>query len=402
MVQPAGTIVQIALPEKLRIYFCSSPLVCVADALCVLISVPWTHYALQVPWLQAARLHVLKRHAVSPSEPISTIEHVEYSEQRGLPRCVLFLIGVLPAMIKLCAFSGVPWTQTWGLMFVCSSLVLEGLDWLAKLAAVHPPVSISEVMEMDVMHWKSVEQEPLRRQVDDHFSWQGILHIVLILATWVGQCCLTIFTILSIWQHTKHALASRLMSATGNEILLWMPIPSFILVILVTVFWFLDVGLFSSLCAGKSFRRCIPSRWIWMLWLFAMDIVLAPSSVVRDEKDLNERRSRSRSKSLADSVDILYPVATVLLILYYSLVAAIRMYPGLGRFLLILDKHDPTIESTDNDQRRPAQPRTQPSSEALIGLAFFCVNLATAPLWYGLVYDSSETTNPPWTDVFGK
>jgi hypothetical protein len=398
MVQPAGTILEITLPERLRIYMCSSPLICFSDALSVLISVSWTHYALRVPWSKAARLHVLKRHAVDSFQPISEIEHVEYAKQRGLPRSVLFVIGVLPATIKLCAFSGVPWTQTWGLIFVCSSIVFEGLDWLAKLAATHSPVSISEVMEMDVMHWKSVEQEPLRRKMDDHFSRQRDFHIVLVMGTYIAQCFLTLFTVLSIWQHSKPAIALRLISAIGNEIILWISLVSFMSMLLVTVFWLFDVGLFSSLCAGKSFRRSFPFCWLWKFWLFAMSIELAPSLVVRNEKSW----SRLQSASLIASMDILYPLASVLLILCYSLLAVIRMFPGLGRFLLILNKHDPTIKSSDNDQRHPAQPHIEPSIEGTIVLVFFCLNLATTPLWYGLVYDSSETTNPPWIDVFGK
>ncbi|KAM3086578.1 hypothetical protein ACMFMG_000707 [Clarireedia jacksonii] len=397
MVQPAGLILNNPRCKRLRIYYCSSPLVCFADALSVLIGVPWTHYALQVPWNKAARLHILQRHGrEGPEKRISATEQVEYADQHGLSRCILFICGTLPATIKLCAFSGIPWTQTWGLMFVCSSIVFEGLDILSKWAASHPPVSISEEMEMDIMHWTSTEQKPLRHKLDDHFGWQGVLSILLLLAAYMGQGCLTIYTMGSDWQHLWPALAARLISVTANAICFWIFVVSYTFFLIIAVFWYFDVSLFGVLDTGKSFRRFFPSQWLWILWLIVMDFSLLPKIVVPDEKHVQ----RQGSQLITNFWDFGYLLASVLMILYYPLVAAIRRYPALGRLLLVLD--DRSIKLTDDNQSNPAQPNTELAEDGIVGFTFFCINLATVLLWYSLVYDPSGTTNPVWTDIFGK
>jgi hypothetical protein len=41
------------------------------------------------------------------------------------PRWLLFIIGTLPAAVKLASLSGVPWAQTWGILFAASFLAIE-------------------------------------------------------------------------------------------------------------------------------------------------------------------------------------------------------------------------------------------------------------------------------------
>jgi hypothetical protein len=50
-------------------------------------------------------------------------------------RWLFFLLGTLGPAIKMCAMRGIPWTQSWGMMFLASFLVFEGIsivNWASR------------------------------------------------------------------------------------------------------------------------------------------------------------------------------------------------------------------------------------------------------------------------------
>lgn len=48
-------------------------------------------------------------------------------------RWLWFILGTLPPAVKLLAMGGIPWEQAWGLMFLTSWTVNEGLMMFASI-----------------------------------------------------------------------------------------------------------------------------------------------------------------------------------------------------------------------------------------------------------------------------
>jgi hypothetical protein len=66
-------------------------------------------------------------------------------------RCLYFLIGTFPSVVKLVSFPGILWTKTWGLMFISSFIINEAIAFPARsstcslhedAAQLPPPASI--------------------------------------------------------------------------------------------------------------------------------------------------------------------------------------------------------------------------------------------------------------------
>jgi hypothetical protein len=111
-----------------RIYLCSSPILCAADALSMIFHFLAGIVSLEVSAPTAARLAVAERFLLSGknSKEVSSAKSV-------WPRWLFFLLGTAPAAVKLASFSGVPWTKTWGMMHLVSFVTIECLTFVATI-----------------------------------------------------------------------------------------------------------------------------------------------------------------------------------------------------------------------------------------------------------------------------
>jgi hypothetical protein len=128
----------------------SSPLVCAADALDVLLRLLSYMYAGASAPVAARRIVQERIWQPSPSIAVATAadddnnndeEAAETAEspltlgdQHPRAHIVLFVLGVLPQAIKLFGMHGIPWTQACGGLYLSSFLVIAGVGALARRA----------------------------------------------------------------------------------------------------------------------------------------------------------------------------------------------------------------------------------------------------------------------------
>ena len=130
--QPSGRIVP-RISSRCRLYLCSSPIICIADALSMIIQFAAIVTYVRIPARTAALVVVHGR----AEDPNAMIQEYEKGESKpgylsaAWPRWLFFILGGLPPAIKLASLSGVPWTQAWGYFFVSSFVVIEIFTFVA-------------------------------------------------------------------------------------------------------------------------------------------------------------------------------------------------------------------------------------------------------------------------------
>ena len=134
MMQPLGRCGFEDYDPSLRTYLRSSPIVCAFDAVTIIIRFGiYGWRGLSAP--AAAKKIISARN--------KSIEDTEVGGIRSLEkipflRWLVFVLGVLPQVIKLWACSGLPWTEVWGCCYIVSFFIVEGTNILAKIHAENP------------------------------------------------------------------------------------------------------------------------------------------------------------------------------------------------------------------------------------------------------------------------
>ena len=120
-VQPGGKV--LGFPAEYSRALRLSPILCIVDTLGVLFSVAFFCYktrSFKKGLALAARYRCLTEDA--PAEP--------RLERTWWFRFSVFALGALPQTVKVLAMSEIPLTKLWGMAYLLSFLVLEGLDLL--------------------------------------------------------------------------------------------------------------------------------------------------------------------------------------------------------------------------------------------------------------------------------
>ncbi|KAI9859670.1 MAG: hypothetical protein M1813_006601 [Trichoglossum hirsutum] len=118
MMQPSGRVC--GFPPAYRTPLRSSPIVCLVDATEVLFQL--AYYILHGNWPWKAAQEVTRHRFQNFDRDNDGLAKVEENKH---VRLVLFVLGVLPQVVKLCAVTGIPWTKTWGSMYLASFVVTE-------------------------------------------------------------------------------------------------------------------------------------------------------------------------------------------------------------------------------------------------------------------------------------
>jgi hypothetical protein len=134
MMQPWGRVC--GFNPSLRTYLRSSPIICIFDAVAILIRF-FKYLSLGLSPSRAAKRVVVAREAI----------HAVNDHRGGLPeidksfvlKALLFVVGVLPQALKLMACSGVPWTKTWASFYLVEFLVVGTMKLLASSEDVEEP-----------------------------------------------------------------------------------------------------------------------------------------------------------------------------------------------------------------------------------------------------------------------
>lgn len=380
MTQPTARICGVS--TRYRVYLCSSPFVCVGDALSMVIRLATTAIYLRVSPPKAACLVLLAR-----SEHISEIsESHSRSEphEKAWPRWLFFIVGVLPSAIKLSSFSGTPRTQALGLMFVVSFITIELVTLLGRASGHEPAGSVPATLGLGSSDGQALQRLRLSSKVARLNASMQVLEIsVLIVA---------LFTHISIGGWTVHKLwisAKDSLKLTENIRLVIVTIAFFI----VMVFLLLLVLWVVLIVTGSNFRRHLLSRMLKWLYLATLLFNLIPNK--------NNERDKGYARGIIMMCVWIY-LFLVFWLCYRGMTWICKRWPAVGKALLI----ETRVKEVKQVQDPAEDPELREDHGTIEGrawesLCFFITNLLGCLLWYAFMYDSTGTVNPCWTDVFG-
>ena len=201
MAQPAGRIC--GHPSRFRIYLASSPIICATDALLMLTRLAFTVVYIDISLPKAARLLLLWRADRRPTkllsaslgEPNAPEPEASEPKLKTWPRWLFFAMGVLPAAIKLASFSGVPWTQAWGLMFAASFAVIEIVTLLAQVGIHKHDTPVPAALGLSSIEWQEPRHQQLRSKVARLSTIIGDLETTIFLFAIFAQLGIAFWTV---------------------------------------------------------------------------------------------------------------------------------------------------------------------------------------------------------------
>lgn len=127
MMQPAGRVCGYDL--SLRTYLRSSPIICVCDAILILVRFAFYLFNIRRPFLAAKLVMATRMRTERAGE--GDLQHLETS---AFLRWFVFIIGVLPQTIKLLACEGILWTTIWGMFYLSPFVACEIMDILSRFS----------------------------------------------------------------------------------------------------------------------------------------------------------------------------------------------------------------------------------------------------------------------------
>ncbi|ERF73578.1 hypothetical protein EPUS_07512 [Endocarpon pusillum Z07020] len=372
MAQPAGKIC--GRPGRYRVYLASSPILCVADAVSMLAHLAAAMYYMGIGPKKASQLVVLAR-----SDDAREGVGIESRPSAGFqshtwPRIFFFIMSTLPAAIKLASLSGVPWTKTWGMMFVTSFIAIELVTLLSRTSDPADKTSISASPDLrSIEHEKGDQRGQVLRAKAARLSrtveFLDLFFFRLGLLAHAGLIAWTMAMLRGVTANPYlHDLCLIVKVALGLLVTLFS----------VTVWWYLLRGCITgSLPKGDSMKRAL----IWLLKGYYVLLFLP------EEKPPNRKtRLPLYFDSMNQYVVIWLHLFAFLFMCWWILHPICKRWPTIARALLL----DPG--GRDASQGEEAR--------AWISFCFFMSNLGLCVLWYAFRYDSTGTVNPSWTDVF--
>jgi hypothetical protein len=382
MAQPSGKI--LGLQSRYRIYLSSSPILCVADAVSAIFGLTFSMLILRVNPIKTSRLVMLRR-----TEHIVTVEKVEYRprrfQSRTWARSLFFILGALPAAIKLCSFTGLPWTKTWGMMFLSSFIIIELITLLSRFGGTEHNSSTSEILGHSEMEWKEPHLDLLRRKAE------AVIHVFVL-------CEAILFLALPVHLGLIMWALEKLWAAGVNQI----NIPDYIyepFLIFQSCYYVILVSLFTVWavlkCMGRIPKDHVLSRILKYYYWFGM--VMAAVYVPIWKKS-------GQQNWLFTGIVVLEYVFAALIMMHWISFWVCKGWPVVARMLLIAREPRPAGEKVEGDgeeEEVDEKDKGPIDPDAWLCFCFFFTSLMAFGMWYGFMYNETGTVNPPWTNVFG-
>jgi hypothetical protein len=142
---------------------------CLADALSMVVVLPTTSVYLRISPKKATRLLLIAQFAEdNKTEGLGEPQKREVQDLRHATWAgwLFFVLGALPAAIKLGPFTGVPWAQAWGMMSVSSFAVIKPIP-LLSISSIRPQdhFSVPEALGYTPFEWQGPQHNILRHKV---------------------------------------------------------------------------------------------------------------------------------------------------------------------------------------------------------------------------------------------
>ena len=146
-----------------KFYLHSSPLFCLSETILLLIRISAQSISFKISWAksvhlaQRLRMDNLAACKHAPNDIVSTLLIAEI-QRTAWPRWLFFVMGTLPAGIKLASFSNLPWTKTWGMMFLCTFIVNEVIAITSS-----PVLSFARIFGQSPVSWDRDQHDYLSK-----------------------------------------------------------------------------------------------------------------------------------------------------------------------------------------------------------------------------------------------
>jgi hypothetical protein len=434
MAQPSAQIIGVSAPY--RIYLSSSPIICLADALSALVRLVTISLFFKTSPLKASHLVVFER----PATVISGEEEEKEPQNHTWPRWLFFVMGPLPAAIKLASFTGLLWTKTWGMIFAASFLVMEIITLLSRSNVSESNETVLKMMGL----WDGTTNAPFEPEKIDEAAYQSYKYIskrlntfdrILFALSQLSHGALLIWAVNKLWMPAQSAMCYSnlfdwIVKMFKSTMTLLFLLSLIFFVVLSCAKWSLTI---ISRVVVRSFQVSIVST------LF----------LPQKEQTCSLAEANPSSSFIPPPPNWLHRGASVCMVWVYLLALhyicwkgmewIIKRWPGVARALLIQPKTKEqkeaeipqTAEQRDERyvggldvERWRAQGVRQRMQElraearavvvgsplkddylvddgAWFSLVLFLMTLVVCVLWYAFIYDSTGTINPSWTDVFG-
>lgn len=358
------------------IYLHSSPAICAADTMLTLTRILITSIVLRISPVKSIKIiHRLRKDGcfsdTNEQDHLSQSSH--YEAPQTWPRWMLFIMGTLPAAIKLASFTGMPWTKVWGMTFLSSFVINELVELNAGKG--HEDTTIAELLGSATADWQQVLQDSLR---DKMFRLSRLNRTLLALEAftlsifWLTHIILLIHTAQQVW-----AVASDycINSPTSQHIIL-------VLCVVITALsaigqicdiYFRYKGIFKWML-NKNTNQSLIGRILTPV-LFMISFL--PKPAVWKVGEVGMR---------------IWGYVTIIMYAVYAR----------GYFMVGIDwlcGRAPRVARGLRIEGRNTMGGLDIT--AFNCLCFFMANLGTGLLWYAYKYDPEGTVNPDWTDVFG-
>lgn len=360
MAQPSGRLC--GTPARHRLYLSSSPILCCADAICILFQTLTTMIKLNINPLQACSFIVQRR---SEDQP-----RLYYPS--SWPRWIFFIMGPLPAAIKLASFSGTPWTQVWGFMFLLSFNVIELVALLARR---------SEHDHIPPIRAESGDSEKLQIQLN---RWLNRAEVYLFAIAILVHISVTLWAYATLWIPFITLIRS-------SDVVAWIKAGISLLMISVMIITPVIAYILRRSGLSDFQQRWLPLPKVLRNCIF---IIMFHTILIPDKL----RPSRAQKFHEMLKVDYIIGINwgfAAGFIFQWTMNRICSRYHRLGKVLLVGSEVTITKEGGEVEVIKKV------NQEALATLSFFLVTIGLCTLWYAYQYDPEGSVHPAWIDVFG-
>jgi hypothetical protein len=375
MAQPSGSIC--GFPSRYRTYLRCSPLICGADMLSIVIRLQVTVVYLRLSILESVGILLHNRFDINDhtngersqsfapqaEDDDGGGDGIQVLERMTWLRWLWFLFGTLPPTIKLVSMSGVGWAQTWGMMFLGSWVINELLIVFATLNQ-----SFFTISSSGRISWPGFEQTTRSAKYQHVQRYLGYCEKSLGIAALTIHVVLVnnIFRISLPLLDNTYPLSAEVMSDKYVS-------AAYTAIVSVTIF---PAGLILSLLQYQ-YNVVVVSIGLFYIMLGNT----ATNSLVFEMVIFGASRSYSSVYAWAMST-----IMTSVVLLFIRFLS--QRFIMIGRNLLVL-------------YRNATEGQFSIDYKACLALVFFLNTIVASLFWYSNIYNSSNTSMPVWTGVFG-
>ena len=364
----------------------SSPLICLADTISILIHFATTTIARSMTFTTSLEILIRERF----DEDRESDNAIGKIQQLTWLRYLFFVIGTLPPAIKMIAMQGLPWTKTWAIMYLTSFLATEVLVLL----------SWKRPSSTDV-HWFPVrfiyQNSPMFRF--KNFLVAGVHELALFVHIQVAISAFLSLTLILCQKTNAPLYRPFLLGGGGSAAMLELVILA-ANVLFQTHLYELGVsvpflGRAQIILLMIFIGIELPSHgWLSLnltRWLHVLELVPeAPQlELLQEAPQLNNSDQMLFDGIIATSL-LSYSLSFCILA-WMVLLYTCRRFPGFGAQLMLTLPSDPRRRSITSE----------PDPFAIFWFVLFVYSLASTVLWYSYKYDPQGTVDPGWTGVFG-